>query len=99
MIGSLGSPEKVAIAREHGSPVPPSEVSRLAPKSASLTRPGYSHYIQTRGELQRLTGALFEALASGVLKPERGRALPLAQAADVHRALEARAAGPFILTV
>ncbi|MDB5447208.1 MAG: hypothetical protein JWQ97_2525, partial [Phenylobacterium sp.] len=28
-----------------------------------------------------------------------GRAFPLAQAADAHRALEAREAGPFILTV
>jgi len=78
-------------------PIPPFEISRLAPKSATISRPGYSHYVATPPELLETADALFKAIADGVLKPERAHAYELGDAAQVHAALEARAPGPFIL--
>jgi NADPH2:quinone reductase len=77
--------------------IPPFDISRLAPRSASVTRPGYSHYVQTREALEEMAQALFDVLASGAVKAEAGEALPLADAAKAHAALEARSAHPFVL--
>ena len=77
-------------------PVPPFEISRLSAKSASVTRPGYAHYIADRADLVALAELLWARIAAGTLRAEAGAPYPLAQAADAHRALEARA-GPVIL--
>jgi NADPH2:quinone reductase len=68
-------------------PVPPLVLS--ANGSLFLTRPTLKDYTSTPEELREGSAALFEAHRKGV-KIEIGRTFPLEQAADAHRALEAR---------
>ena len=78
--------------------VEPFEVSRLAARSNSLTRPIVFHYFTQRPALERMAAALFDVIAQGVLTGEPGTCYPLADAAAAHAALEARAApGPLLL--
>ena len=58
--------------------------------SLYMTRPALFGYIGTREELDESANALFEVLASGAVKVEIGQTFPLEQAAEAHRALEAR---------
>lgn len=72
-------------------PVAPFDPAVLGAKgSLFLTRPGLNQYIATREELLARTGDVFGWLKSGALKVRIDREYPLAQAADAHRALEAR---------
>jgi NADPH:quinone reductase len=78
--------------------VEPFEVSKLAAKSNSVTRPILFHYIAQRNDLERMAAAVFDAITRGVLTVDRGKVFPLAAAADAHRELEARkASGPLLL--
>jgi NADPH2:quinone reductase len=78
--------------------VPPFEVSRLAVRSASITRPILFHYLVERAALERLAAPVFEAVLSGLFPVEPGQTYALADVAAAHRALEARAAsGPLLL--
>lgn len=77
--------------------IPPFEIARLAPKSASISRPGYAHYIRERANLERLASDLWLRMGDGRLQAEIGGRYPLADAAAAHRALEARAVGPLVL--
>jgi NADPH2:quinone reductase len=73
-------------------PVPPVDVGLLGRKgSLFLTRPSVFTYIAKRADLERYAGALFDVLRSGKVKIEVTRTWPLAEAAEAHRALEARA--------
>ena len=100
----LGSLECLAIrghlvnfGQSSGS-IEPFEVSRLAARSNSVTRPIVFHYIAQRTALARMAAALFDAIAGGVLTVDPGQSYPLAGAAAAHEALEARQApGPLIL--
>jgi NADPH:quinone reductase len=76
---------------QSSGPVAPFSVSDLSARSNSLTRPILFHYIATRSELEALVGELFAALSSGILQVGEPRRFALAEAADAHRALEARA--------
>jgi NADPH2:quinone reductase len=58
--------------------------------SLFLTRPTMGDYIQTRDELLGRANQLFEWIATGSLDVRIGHEYPLQQAADAHRALEAR---------
>lgn len=58
--------------------------------SVFLTRPTLYDYTSTQAELDDSAGALFDLILEGVIKVEVGQTFPLAQAADAHRALEAR---------
>lgn len=71
-------------------PVPPFTPALLAGKSLTLTRPLVFHYIRTRPELEQMAAACFEAFEEGVIKPIEPLELPLEQAAEAHRLLEAR---------
>lgn len=83
---------------QSSGPVPPFEVSRLAARSNGLFRPVVFHYAAGRAALDAMAASLFEALADGVLRPEPGRAFPLAEAAAAHSELESRrTAGPLVL--
>lgn len=83
---------------QSSGPVPPFEVSRLAARSTTLSRPILFHYTAGREALDDMAAALFEALADGVLRPEPGHTFPLADAAAAHAALESRRApGPLVL--
>jgi NADPH2:quinone reductase len=47
-------------------------------------------YTSTRADLEATAQDLFDIVASGQVKVSIGQRFPLAQAADAHRALEAR---------
>ncbi len=75
---------------QSSGPVPPFEVSQLAARSNSLSRPIVFHYLRDAAMRDKLAAETFAALAAGVLAVEIGLRLPLAEAAEAHRALEAR---------
>jgi len=58
--------------------------------SLFLTRPTLFNYIATREELEQSASALFEMVDSGKVKVEIKQRFPLREAAEAHRALEAR---------
>lgn len=71
--------------------VPPIDIGILNQKgSLFLTRPNLAGYTATREELVASANALFEVVASGAVKIEVNQRFPLAEAAEAHRALEAR---------
>ncbi|MFL6747271.1 MAG: quinone oxidoreductase family protein, partial [Sphingomicrobium sp.] len=82
-------------------PVEPFTPRVLAQKgSLYLTRPALFDYISTREELDRSAASLFDAVRSGKVKVDIGQRFPLAEAAEAHRALEARkTVGSTILTI
>jgi NADPH2:quinone reductase len=72
-------------------PVPPFDPSVLNQKgSLYLTRPSMGHYITGRDELMWRAGEVLGWIAEGKLRLSIDRELPLAQAAEAHRALEGR---------
>jgi NADPH:quinone reductase len=70
--------------------VPPFEPGRLAKNGVFLTRPTLAHYTVTREELLGRARDVFDWIASGALKLRIDREVPLRDAAEAHRALEAR---------
>ncbi len=58
--------------------------------SLYVTRPVLWNYITNREELEQASRELFELVSSGRLRIEIGQRFALADAADAHRALEAR---------
>ncbi|MBX9698702.1 MAG: quinone oxidoreductase [Acetobacteraceae bacterium] len=83
---------------QSSGPIPPFAIARLMAKSNSLTRPAVFHYAAERPALEAMAAALFDALASGAIRAEPGRTLPLAEAAQAHALLESRAAeAPLVL--
>jgi len=79
-------------------PISPIMLSRKG--SLFLTRPTLFNYIATRRELDQSAGELFDAVRSGKVRIEVKQRFPLAEAADAHRALEARqTTGSTILAV
>jgi NADPH2:quinone reductase len=81
-------------------PVEPISPLLLSQKgSLFLTRPVLFHYIAARQELERSAAELFEIVRSGRVKIEVKQCFPMSEAADAHRALEAReTTGSTILT-
>ncbi|HEX5238468.1 MAG TPA: quinone oxidoreductase [Sphingomicrobium sp.] len=68
--------------------------------SLFLTRPTLFDYVATRPELERAAGDLFDMVLSGKVKIEVKQRFPLKDAAEAHRALEARkTTGSTVLTV
>jgi NADPH:quinone reductase len=68
--------------------------------SLFLTRPTMYDYVATREELDRAANELFEVVTSGKVKIEINQRFPLKNAAEAHRALEARkTTGSTVLTV
>lgn len=82
---------------QSSGPIPPFEISRLAPRSASISRPFVWAYVATPDALRAAAAALFGAIAGEALKVEIGGTFALADAAKAHAALEARENGPFVL--
>lgn len=66
------------------------DVSGLAAKSVTLSRPNYGHYTDTPEKVAAITERLFDVLARRIVTVEIGQRYPLAEAAQAHRALEAR---------
>jgi NADPH2:quinone reductase len=82
-------------------PVDPFPIAILAQKgSLFLTRPGMYEYTATSTELQRSAADLFEVVTSGKVKIEVKQRFPLKDAAEAHRAIEARkTSGSTVLTI
>ena len=59
--------------------------------SLFVTRPTLGHYTATTEELRAGAAELFELVQAGVIRASIGQRFPLADAAEAHRALEARA--------
>jgi NADPH2:quinone reductase len=71
--------------------VPPVDIAILNTKgSLYLTRPSLTHYTATREELMQRAGDVLGWIAEGKLRLSIGLELPLAEAAEAHRALEGR---------
>jgi NADPH2:quinone reductase len=72
-------------------PVPPFEIGTLAAKgSLYITRPTLATYTARPEELAGSAAALFDVVGKGVVKIEVNQRFPLKDAAEAHRALEAR---------
>jgi len=69
-------------------PIAPLELSKRG--SLFLTRPTVFHYIATRAELQRAAQELFDLVARSLVHVRVGQTFALENAAEAHRALEAR---------
>ena len=68
--------------------------------SLFLTRPVLFHYIARRDALKASASELFEVVASGKVRINVNQRFALKDAADAHKALEARAtSGSTILTI
>jgi NADPH2:quinone reductase len=81
----------MALFGQASGPVGPLDPQLLNQKgSIFLTRPTLFHYIATREELLERAGAVLGWVKEGSLKLHIGLELPLAKAADAHRALEGR---------
>ncbi|MBI2841118.1 MAG: quinone oxidoreductase [Acidobacteria bacterium] len=80
--------------------VPPIDPTVLSAKgSLFLTRPSLFHYMSTREEFAGRAGDVLEWVASGALKVRIGATFPLAEAAQAHRALEARQTSGKVLLI
>lgn len=66
------------------------DISCLASRSLFLTRPTVFTYKADRHELILSANEIFNGLETGIIRPNIYRALPLSQAPEAHRALEAR---------
>jgi NADPH2:quinone reductase len=90
----------LALYGEASGDVPPIDPRELLfRKSLYLTRTGLDHYIADRAELRARTDELFGWVAAGRLKQRIFRTYRLEEAADAHRALEARATTGKLLVI
>ena len=79
----------VASIGQAGGPIPPLDVSELGPRrSIMLGRPSVMAYMNNADDYHRGVEAVLSALSEGVLRT-RGRAYPLADAAQAQAELEA----------
>jgi NADPH:quinone reductase len=81
-------------------PVPPVSPLALARGgSLFLTRPTLHDYVAEAGDLQRSAARLFAMVGSGAVPVGIGARFPLEEAAEAHRALEARRTTGSILLI
>ena len=86
----LGRRGMLVLFGQSSGPVPPVEPARLAKNSLFLTRPSLAAYTATADELAWRARELFGWLRDGRVKARIDREVPLRDAAEAHRALEAR---------
>lgn len=79
--------------------VPPLSPSLLAKGSLFLSRPVLNHYTADAAALALRAGEVLDGVASGALKVRIDREYPLPEAADAHRALEARQTAGKVLLI
>jgi NADPH2:quinone reductase len=99
-VGQASFDESLACLRRRGllalfgqssGPVPPVDPQQLnAMGSLYLTRPSLYHYVATRAELEARAGEVLSQVAAGALTVRIDSTLPLREAAEAHRRLEAR---------
>jgi NADPH2:quinone reductase len=71
-------------------PVPPFTMSLLASRSLTVSRPIVFHYLRTPEMLAGMAAQVFDAFEHGIIRPIDPVVLPIDQAAEAHRMLEAR---------
>lgn len=90
----------VSFGNASGAPEPIAPGLLAQKGSLYLTRPTLFHYIATREQLEQSANELFNMVSSGKVKVEVQQRFPLKDAADAHRALQARrTTGSTILTI
>jgi NADPH2:quinone reductase len=90
----------VSFGNASGPPEPIAPGLLAQKGSLYLTRPTLFHYIATREQLQQSANELFDIVSSGKVKVEVQQRFALKDAADAHRALQARkTTGSTILTI
>ncbi len=76
---------------QSSGPVPPFDLGQLAAKgSLYITRPTLMTYTASRADLLASAGELFEVVRSGAVRIAARQTFALKDAAEAHRALEAR---------
>src|SRR3954454_21346898 len=80
----------VSFGNASGPPEPIAPGLLAQKGSLFLTRPTLFHYIAVRAELEAAAAELFEMVATGKVKVEIKQRYALKEAAEAHRALEAR---------
>jgi NADPH2:quinone reductase len=92
---SLGSVARRGLIVTYGNasgPVPPfTALDLLSAGSVFVTRPTLADYCYTAAEMRASAARLFELIGNGTLPITIGARFPLLEAADAHRAIEARA--------
>lgn len=89
-IDSLGFEGHLVNYGQASGPVEPFTPALLASRSLTITRPIVFHYIRTPAKLRAMAEETFAAFAAGAFTPIVPLELPLAEAAEAHRILEAR---------
>jgi NADPH2:quinone reductase len=90
----------VSFGNASGAPEPIAPSLLQQKGSLFLTRPTLFHYIATREELEQAAGDLFDIISTGKVKIEVKQRFALKDAAEAHRALEARkTSGSTVLTI
>jgi NADPH2:quinone reductase len=90
----------VSFGNASGAPEPIAPGLLAQKGSLYLTRPTLFHYIATREQLGQSANELFEMVSSGKVKVEVQQRFALKDAAEAHRALQARrTTGSTILTI
>lgn len=99
-VGKDTFPQSLDVLRPRGSWVTFGQSSGAVPEfsplllaqkgSLFMTRPRLGDYIAEPSEFAAAATALFEVIGSGAVKVEINRVLPLSEAAEAHRSIEAR---------
>ncbi len=82
---------------QSSGPVTPLQMTDLAAKSLTVSRPILFHYFRDEGTYRQAGSSVFEAFQSGILSVEDVQKFPLAEAATAHDLLEARLGGGSIM--
>jgi hypothetical protein len=80
----------LALFGQSSGPVPPVDPLRLWKNSVFLTRPALADYTRTRTELLERASDVLGWVMSGKLQLRISQILPLKEAAEAHRLLQAR---------
>jgi NADPH2:quinone reductase len=89
----------VSFGNASGKPDPLDLLTLANKGSLFVTRPVLAHYTTTRDELVASSTALFEKIRSGAVRVRIDRRFPLEEAAEAHRALEARKTSGSVLLI
>jgi NADPH2:quinone reductase len=89
-LNSLAPRGLLALFGQSSGKVPPFDLLSLQKGSFFLTRPTIVHYASDRTELEQRSRDLFDWVTAGTLRLRTEFEFPLRDAAEAHRALEAR---------